>query len=83
VTTHAAGCTMPTPMTDPSGHLRCPACKYVQPKPRGGGASSNYRCREHIDQPVNWRGKGCTRCAADLKPRKATQPSDDYEMEYR
>ena len=48
-----------------------------QPTP----APSNYRCREHHDQPVNFRGKGCPRCAGNLKQRKAPPPSDFYEME--
>lgn len=26
---------------------------------------SNYRCRVHLDQPVTWRGKGCTACARE------------------
>ena len=77
---HAPGCLMPTPMTDAAGFLRCPACKWVQPTPKANTATG-YVCRDHHDQPVTWRGTGCTRCAADLKRRKATVPSDDYEME--
>jgi hypothetical protein len=42
---------------------------------------SNYRCRAHLDQPVTPRGRGCPTCAADLKRRKAFEPSD-YEMEF-
>jgi len=79
---HAAGCHMPEPMTDPAGYLHCPACKRVQPKPQTAPMSaSNYRCRVHHDEPVSWRGRGCPACAADLKRRKATVPSGDYEME--
>jgi len=44
---------------------------------------SNYRCREHVECAVTWKGTGCPRCAGNLKRRKATPPSDDYEMEYR
>jgi len=79
--THAPGCLMPTPTTDPAGQLRCPACKYVQPKPQASTQPTGYVCRDHHDQPVTWRGTGCTRCAADLKRRKAPELSDDYEME--
>jgi len=42
--------------------------------------SSGYRCREHLDQPVTPRGRGCPTCAA-LKRRKATMPSDYTEGE--
>jgi hypothetical protein len=80
--THAPGCTMPEPTTDPSGHLRCPSCHYVQPRPRGSSAATGYVCRDHHDQPVTWRGTGCTRCAADIKRRKASKLSDYTESEY-
>jgi hypothetical protein len=34
--------------------------------------SSGYRCAEHLDQPVNWRGKGCPLCPKGKpKTRKA------------
>ena len=72
--------------------LTCPDCGHVgseaakqqaiaptlTPAPRPI-TSSGYVCRVHHDQPVTWRGTGCTRCAADLKRRKAPQPRDDYE----
>ena len=80
--THAPGCHMPEPVTDPEGFLCCPACGWVQSKPQTAPtAASNYRCRVHHDQPVSWRGRGCPTCAADQKRRKAPEPSDDYEME--
>lgn len=45
---------------------------------------TGYRCRDHHNQPVTWRGKGCTRCAADLKARKAPPPRDDSDrLTYR
>jgi hypothetical protein len=73
---------MPEPMTDPEGFLHCPACKRVQPKPQAGTQLSNYRCRDHPDEPVNFRGKGCRRCPTrKANKRTATEPSDDYEME--
>jgi len=78
---HAAGCHTPEPMTDPAGQLRCPACKYVQPKPQASTQPTGYVCRDHHDQPVTWRGTGCQQCAAERKRPKATVPSDDYEME--
>ena len=45
-------------------------------------AASNYRCREHVECSVSWKGTGCPRCAGNLKRRKATPLSDD-EMESR
>lgn len=29
------------------------------------GRSSNYRCRDHHDEPVTWRGTGCAACERD------------------
>lgn len=40
--------------------------------------SSGYRCAEHLDEAVSWRGKGCRLCP---KTRKATEPRDQTEME--
>jgi len=76
--------------------LRCPECAHVgslayvapvanptverEPRPI---RATGYRCRDHHDQPVTWRGKGCSRCAADLKRRKAPTARDDYEEAYR
>ena len=41
------------------------------------------RCAEHLDEAVNWRGKGCRLCPKRKpKTRKATEPSDQTEMEY-
>lgn len=78
--THAPGCTMPTPTTDPSGVLKCPMCKWVQAKPQTAPMPpSNYRCRVHLDCSITWKGTGCTQCAADQK-RRSESPSD-YEME--
>ncbi len=31
---------------------------------------SRYRCREHPDQPVTWRGTGCKPCADDADQRR-------------
>jgi len=44
---------------------------------------SAYRCREHPGEPVNWRGKGCTRCPKGntRKTRKAKRLSGYTEME--
>ena len=78
---HAAGCTMPTPKTDLEGFLCCPACKWVQPKPKASTQPTGYVCRVHHNEAVTWRGRGCQQCAAESKQRKATVPSDDYEME--
>jgi pyruvate/2-oxoacid:ferredoxin oxidoreductase beta subunit len=65
----------------------CPGCgKYayleviaksvIPPTPTG------YRCREHPGEPVTWKGTGCPRCPTrTANKRKASQPSDDNEME--
>lgn len=29
---------------------------------------SDYRCREHPDEPVTWRGTGCRLCAGEHSP---------------
>lgn|GEM_PF-1180728 len=45
-------------------------------------SSAGYRCRDHHDQPVNFRGKGCPSCPTRTrKSRKASEPSDYTEME--
>jgi len=90
--THAKGCTRPSPWRDDHikpGWIRikCPECKHVanvpiKPKPQSSPApvaATGYRCRDHHDQPVTWRGTGCTRCAADLKRRNAPKRDDDDE----
>jgi len=72
--------------------LTCPECGHIgseaAPAPVGNPtpereprpiAATGYRRRDHHDQPVTWRGKGCTRCAADLKARKAPKTRDDDE----
>ena len=76
--THATGCSKPPPdsrLVKPGWlRLKCPECAHVgsvayvapdkklpperEPRPIGSG----YRCRDHHDQPVTWRGKGCTKC---------------------
>lgn len=33
--------------------------------------TSSYRCPEHIDNPVTWRGTGCPDCAYDRRLRFA------------
>ena len=71
--------------------LKCPECKHVAnvaevaqvravPPVREPVVitATGYRCRDHHDEPVTWRGTGCTRCATDLKGRKAPK-RDDYE----
>ena len=43
---------------------------------------SPYRCREHLGEPVSWKGTGCTRCPKrKAKIRKAKRSSDPIEME--
>jgi len=80
--THEPGCSRPTPTTDGTGQPRCPACKYLQPRQPQPSPTpqSSYVCREHLDQPVTWRGTGCTLCTK-TKRRKATEPSDTNERE--
>lgn len=38
--------------------------------------ASRYVCREHPDEPVSWKGTGCTRCAADRR-RRTPNPDRD------
>lgn len=30
---------------------------------------TGYRCAEHLNRPVNWRGDGCPECDADRRER--------------
>ena len=30
---------------------------------------TGYRCAEHLNQPVNWRGAGCPLCDAEQRER--------------
>ena len=30
---------------------------------------TGYRCGEHLNQPVNWRGDGCPLCDAERRER--------------
>lgn len=69
--------------------LTCPECAHVgsvayvapeqkcspvpperEPRPIAG---SGYVCRDHHDQPVTWRGTGCTQCtrAKRKSPQRA------------
>ena len=64
--------------------LRTP--EVIDPPPVGPPVAppvSAYRCREHPGEPVNWRGKGCTRCPKGntRKTRKAKRLSGYTEME--
>ena len=85
--THDVWCSQPSPQPDREGLLKCPTCHFladVAPGPRVMPAS-NYRCREHPDQPVSWKGRNCPACAAaTLKTaaakrvkREATAARDD------
>jgi hypothetical protein len=57
--------------------LEAPVAASTQP-------ASAYRCREHPGEPVTWKGSGCPRCPRrKANKRKASQPSDYTEMEYR
>ena len=77
--THAGDCTDPDDrklntvvgrLGDPL--LRCPACrKFKVLRPDLDPAErapepipSRYVCREHVAQPVTWRGTGCRECRA-------------------
>ena len=79
---HADWCSQPEPRPDPQGVVKCPSCKYIAPAPKPRlMPASNYRCKEHPEQPVTWRGTGCTRCAAERTKRKAPASRDTEEME--
>jgi hypothetical protein len=93
--THAAECSRPRPTSKPVSpgwfRLTCPECGHVGSAVRAESwataptlrpvTTTGYVCRDHHDQPVNFRGKGCTRCPTRTrKSRKASEPSD-YEME--
>jgi len=71
--------------------LKCPECSHVAnvaevaqvravPPVREPVvvAATGYRCRVHHDQPVTWRGKGCTQCTTGK--RKAPKAHDDEEL---
>ena len=30
---------------------------------------TGYRCAEHLNRPVNWRGDGCPECDAEQRER--------------
>jgi len=65
--------------------LKCPECAHVgsvayvapvanatperEPRPI---TTSNYRCPEHHDIEVNWRGRGCPICAEAKRAPKAS-----------
>lgn len=36
----------------------------AEKSPSRPGPVSRWRCREHPEQPVSWRGTGCAACAA-------------------
>jgi len=39
---------------------------------------SRYRCRDHPEQPVTFRGKGCPQCApAGHRSQRSTQTGAD------
>jgi hypothetical protein len=33
-----------------------------------------FRCRQHPDHPVTWRGTGCTACAYEQRERAPSEP---------
>lgn len=60
--------------TDGSAILRCTRCKSSEAIPPGAVAQAftaitgKYRCRDHHDEVVTWRGKGCRECTPQLIP---------------
>jgi len=71
--TSASGDALRITSVETAAENRAPV-EIVAPPPSG------YRCAEHVECSVTWKGTGCTQCAADIKRRKATVPSDN-EME--
>ena len=73
----------------------CPECqKYILiwdgPRPPDNTQTATptarpttgHVCRDHHDQQVTFKGKGCPRCPTrKANKRKASQPSDYTEME--
>jgi len=55
----------------------------IEDPPPPARSRSLYRCREHPDQSVSWRGRGCPACptkttkAARKKARKAELAEPD------
>jgi hypothetical protein len=41
--------------------------------------ASNYRCREHVECSVTWKGTGCTLCTADRERRQLTRSYDAFD----
>ena len=42
--------------------------------------ASNYRCREHNECSVTWKGTGCPRCAGNRERRQPTKLRYDTEQ---
>lgn len=50
------------------------------PEPiRGLPKGTRWVCRDHLSQPVNWRGNGCRRCK---QPPKKTSPEPNTDLNY-
>lgn len=38
--------------------------------------TSRYRCADHPDRPVTWRGTGCPECTQERAARRTTHPEE-------
>ena len=74
---HADDCKRPDALPDQisGGRLKCPSCKHVAqaPQPTRARPAGSYVCRDHHDQPVTWRGRGCSTCAAQSRKSEAAK----------
>ena len=83
---HPAWCVAPRLMTYLDRATGCPATKCracgrwvdhvaaAEPEPIiERDPVSNYRCRDHHDEPVTWRGTGCRACDLDTLEHDGTR----------
>lgn len=60
--------------------ISCRACgvaeyvdKLVPPTVPRPPVDPGYRCRVHLSEPVDWRGKGCVYCQQSSRDRQAAR----------
>lgn len=81
---HAPGCPGPklAARRDDAGAIviTCRACgvaedvdKLVPPTVPRAAVDPGYRCRVHLSEPVDWRGRGCAYCQQSSRDRQAAR----------